>query len=131
VECLQIVFLYKSPLEFDIPRALRFNGAPISFPNAVGAADAVITKAGYGIVSDCLVQGTPIIYTERGQFPEYDVLVNTIQKELSSVFIDSKNFIAGNWGPSIRQVLSLPRRLPDIRIDGADVCARRIVDFLK
>ncbi|HYA41013.1 MAG TPA: hypothetical protein VEF34_06900 [Syntrophobacteraceae bacterium] len=32
--------------------------------------------------------------------------------------------------PSIRQVLSLPRRFPDIRIDGADVCAGRILDFL-
>ncbi|MGO9415030.1 MAG: hypothetical protein ACLP51_07815 [Syntrophobacteraceae bacterium] len=128
-----VVFLYKSPLEFGIPRALRFNGAPISFPDAVGAADAVITKAGYGIVSDCLVQGTPIIYTERGLFPEYDVLANTIQRELTSVFIDLKNFNAGNWEPAIRQVLSLslPRRLPDIRTDGADVCARRILDFLE
>ena len=126
-----IVFLYKSPLEFRIPGALGFNGATISFPDAVEAADAVITKPGYGIVSDCLAQATPIIYTERGLFPEYDVLVNTIQRELTSVFIDSKNFSAGNWEPSIRQILSLPRRLPDIRIDGADVCARRILDFIK
>jgi len=126
-----IVFLYKDPMEFGIPRAVRFNGAGVSFPDAVGAADAVITKPGYGIVSECLVQGTPIIYTERGLFPEYDVLVNTIRRELTSVFIDSKNFSAGNWGPSIRQVLSLPRKLPDIRTDGADVCARRILDFMK
>jgi len=125
-----IVFLYKSPLEFGIPRALRFDGAPVSFPDAVGAADAVITKPGYGTVSDCLAHGAPIIYTERGPFPEYDVLVNTIQRELASVFIDSKNFSAGNWEPSIMQVLSLPRRFPEIRIDGADVCAGRILDFL-
>ncbi|MCL5406007.1 MAG: hypothetical protein M1398_04690 [Deltaproteobacteria bacterium] len=126
-----VVFLYKSPLEFDIPGALRFDEAPISFPDAVGAADAVLTKPGYGIVSDCLALGTPVIYTERGLFAEYEVLVKTIESELTSVFIDSKNFSAGNWGPSIRQILSLPRRLPDIRIDGADVCAGRILDLLK
>lgn len=125
-----VVFLYKSPLEFDIPGALRIDGAPISWPDAVGAADAVITKPGYGIVSDCIAQGTPILYTERGLIPEYDVLVKAIERELSSIFIDSKNFSAGNWEPYIRQVLSLPRRLPDMRVDGADVCAGRILDFL-
>jgi L-arabinokinase len=125
-----IIFLYKSPMEFGIPGALRFDGTPISFPDAVGAADAVVTKPGYGIVSDCLAQGTPIIYTERGPFPEYGVLVNAIQRELTSVFIDSKNFSAGNWEPSIRQILSLPRRFPDIRTDGAEACAGKILGFL-
>ena len=126
-----IIFLYKSPLEFDVPGALKFDGAPISFADAVGAADAVLTKPGYGIVSDCLAQGAPIIYTERGPFPESEVLVKTIQGELTSVFVDSRNFGAGNWAPSIRQILALPRRAPNIRTDGAGVCARRILDFLK
>lgn len=126
-----IVFLYKSPLEFGIPGAVKVNDAALSFPDAVGAADAVITKPGYGIVSDCLAQGTPMIYTERGPFVEYPVLVDTIQRELASVFIDSKDFRAGKWGDSIRHVLSLPRRLSDIRGDGADVCAQKIIDIVK
>lgn len=122
------VFLYKGPMEFDIPGALKLDEAPISFPDAVGAADAVLTKPGYGIVSECLAQGTPIIYTERGDMVEYDVLVDTIERELASVFIDSQNFNAGNWEPSIRKALSLPRRVPERRVDGADVCAQRILD---
>ncbi len=121
------VFLYKGPMEFDIPGAVKLDEAPISFPDAVGAADAVLTKPGYGIVSECLAQSTPIIYTERGDMVEYDVLVDTIEQELTSVFIDSRNFNAGNWEPSIRKALSLPRRAPARRVDGADVCAQRIL----
>ena len=77
---------------------------------------------GYGIVSDCIAQGTPIIYTERGVIAEYVVLVDAIERELTSVFISSKDFSAGNWEPSIRRALSLPRRSSDMRVDGADVC---------
>ncbi|MDR3569939.1 MAG: hypothetical protein P4L43_18105 [Syntrophobacteraceae bacterium] len=126
-----IVLLYKSPMKFDVAGAICLDGAPVSFADVVGASDAVLTKPGYGIVSDCLAQGTPIIYTERGQLSEYDVLVETINRELTSVFIDSKNFRAGNWAPSIAQILAMERRAPDLRIDGADVCAARIVSIRK
>jgi L-arabinokinase len=126
-----IVLAYKGPMELDVPGALRLDGAPVSFADVVGAADSVLTKPGYGIVSDCLAQGTPIIYTERGLFSEYPVLVDTIRRELTSVFIDSGNFMAGNWGPFIRQILGMERKLPDIRVDGATVCARTICGFLK
>lgn len=125
-----VVFLYKSPMEFPVPGAIRLDGAPVSFPDVVGAADAVLTKPGYGIVSDCLAQATPMIYTERGLFPEYEVLVQAIESNLASVFIDSDNFNTGNWLPSINRILSLPRRVPDIAIDGAQICARKILKAL-
>ncbi|MGC9195646.1 MAG: hypothetical protein ACP5IL_09355 [Syntrophobacteraceae bacterium] len=125
-----IVFLYKSPMEFRVPGAISLDGAPVSFPDVIGTADAVLTKPGYGIVSDCLAQATPMIYTERGLFSEYDVLVQTIESELPSIFIDSADFNAGNWEPSISRILSLPHRVPDIRIDGAEICARKILKSL-
>jgi L-arabinokinase len=125
-----IVFLYKSPMEFGVPGAIKLDGAPVTFPDVVGAADAVLTKPGYGIVSDCLAQATPIIYTERGLFSEYEVLVEAIESKLSSVFIDSGNFKAGNWQPSINRILSMPRRVPDIEIEGAQICARKILKYL-
>ena len=35
----------------------------------------VLTKPGYGIVSDCIGCSTRIVYTDRGDFPEYPVMV--------------------------------------------------------
>ncbi len=126
-----IVFLYKSPMKFDLPGALNLEASGISFPEAVGAADAVLTKPGYGIISDCIAHATPMIYTERGRFIECEVLVETIRSQLPSVFIDSKDFSSGNWENSIRQILSLPRGVRSARIDGADVCARKILALLE
>lgn len=126
-----VVFLYKSPMEFAVPGAINLDEARVSFPEGVEAADAVLTKPGYGIVSDCLARAKPVIYAERGMLAEYRVLVKTIESELTSVFIDSKSFEEGNWAPSIREILSLPRRFPAIPLNGAEVCASKILDFLK
>ena len=38
-------------------------------------SDVVMTKPGYGIVSECLANGTALLYTARGRFAEYPVLV--------------------------------------------------------
>ena len=40
------------------------------------AADVVVTKPGYGIIAECLANDTAIVYTSRGEFAEYDVLVD-------------------------------------------------------
>ncbi len=126
-----ITFFYKSPTKFPLPGARSIDGTEISYVDAVAAADAVITKPGYGIVSDCLAHGTPIIYTDRGPFPEYEILVETIRRELTCVYIDRVDFLAGNWHEAIRKILALPRKQPAIKMDGADQCARKILDFLK
>lgn len=126
-----VSFFYKSPTKFPLPGARAIDGLAISYVDAVAAADAVITKPGYGIVSDCLAHGAPMIYTDRGRFPEYDILVETIRRELTSIHIEMKDFLAGNWEDAIRRVLALPRKVPGIRIDGADQCVGKILEFLK
>ncbi len=125
-----VTFIYKSPLEFPLRGARKIDGVDVSYPDAVAVSDAVITKPGYGIVSECLANGTPMVYTERGRFPEYDVLVEAIKAELTSVYIDSKDFLEGNWEPAIRRILSLPRRVSNVRMDGADVCAKKILEIV-
>ena len=48
----------------------------IRYEDLVGAAEAVVTKPGYGIISEAIANDTAILYTARGHFPEYDVLVS-------------------------------------------------------
>ena len=37
--------------------------------------DVIVTKPGYGIISECIAASRPIFYTSRGNFREYDILV--------------------------------------------------------
>ena len=47
----------------------------------VAAADVVVSKPGYGIVSECAAHRTPLLYTSRGRFAEYDVMVTEMPKD--------------------------------------------------
>jgi len=50
------------------------------FVDLLRSVDTVITKPGYGIVSDCLANRTPVLYTSRGEFAEYACLVEGLER---------------------------------------------------
>jgi L-arabinokinase len=100
------------------------------YEDLVRAVDIVVTKPGYGIVSECIANDTAILYTSRGRFPEYDVLVTGMQRCTRSQFIPQEALLSGDWGPYITRLLAA--RAPDQRpaIDGARVAAEMIVQML-
>ena len=111
-------------------RAICLDDLPLSYADVVGAVDGVITKPGYGIVSDCLAHGTPVIYVDRGFFAEYDILVQEMGKQLSTVYLSSPDFYAGRWQAAIQALEKLPRVTPTLPCNGAEVCAEIILNFL-
>lgn len=124
------IFLYKHPLRLRARNSLSLDELDVSYADAVAAVDGVITKPGYGIVADCLVHGTPVIYTDRGLFLEYDILVNEMSTHLATVYLPSPDLYAGRWQGAIEQLERLPRRAPSLPANGAEVCARAIVNIL-
>src|SRR5687767_9827573 len=71
----------------------------VRYEDLVGAAEAVVTKPGYGIIADSIANDTAILYTSRGHFPEYDVLVEEMPKYLRNAFISHDDLFAGKWDP--------------------------------
>ncbi len=74
------VFFFKHPLKLSFSNGRSLDAFTPSYPDVVAAMDGVVTKPGYGIVSDCLAHAVPMVYTDRGPFPEYDVLVHDIKR---------------------------------------------------
>lgn len=109
-------------------RAVTLNG--FSYEDLVAHADAVITKPGYGIVSDCLANRTPVLYTARGQFAEYGPLVAGLERFGVAAFIGNEDLLAGNWRGSLDALLRLPRTWPDLPANGAEVAARILRAYL-
>ena len=70
--------------------------AGVRYEDLVGAADAVVTKPGYGIVSEAIANDTAMLYTARGHFPEYDVIVRELPQYVRSAFIDNNDLFAGS-----------------------------------
>jgi len=96
--------------------------------SAVAAADAVITKPGYGIVSECLAHRIPVVYTSRGEFAEYGPLVEGLRRYTAATFISNEDLLAGRWEASLRKVVGAP--LPGERLEatGAAVAARTLLE---
>jgi hypothetical protein len=125
------VFFFKHPLKLSFANGRSLDAFALSYPDVVAAMDGVVTKPGYGIVSDCLAHGAPMVYTDRGPFPEYDILVREIERHLTNTYLPSPDLYAGSWAGALREIARQPRRYPQIRNDGAAVCAESIVNTLQ
>jgi len=101
----------------------------LDYADLVAAADVVVTKPGYGIVSDAVAAGTPVVYTDRGDFPEYPIMVAQMPRYLACAFVAQDDLAAGRLGPALASVLEQSRPQPPA-LDGAQRSARRLLETL-
>ncbi|MGE0591959.1 MAG: hypothetical protein AB7G23_02400 [Vicinamibacterales bacterium] len=102
----------------------------VRYEDLVAAAEAVVTKPGYGIISECIANDAAILYTSRGHFPEYDVLVEEMPKHTRAAFISHDDLFDGRWEPHLDKLLAKakPKKKPET--DGADVAAEILLKAL-
>jgi L-arabinokinase len=93
------------------------------YEDLVRAADVVVTKPGYGIVSESIANDAALLYTSRGRFAEYDLFVREMPRYLRTQFIDQSDLFSGNWAPPLEKLLSQPAPPENPRLDGASVAA--------
>ena len=101
------------------------------YEDLVRAVDVVVTKPGYGIISECVANDTAILYTSRGDFREYQVLVHAMPKYLRSAFIDHADLFSGNWRPHLDALLAQPGPATKPAVNGAEVAADILLNTLR
>lgn len=98
----------------------------LRYEDLVAAVDVVVTKPGYGIIAECLANGPAILYTSRGRFPEYDVLVDAMPRLLRCAFIEQTDLLAGRWRDGLLRAINAPAPAATPPTDGAEVIAGMI-----
>lgn len=109
--------------ERDAPKGLRYE-------DLVAAADVVVSKPGYGIVSECIANETALLYTDRGRFIEYDVFVDGMPRVLRCRHISQQDLLAGRWADAVDELIAQPPPPERPRVDGADVAAQKIFSWM-
>jgi len=104
--------------------------AGIRYEDLVGAAEAVVTKPGYGIISEAIANDAALLYTSRGHFPEYDILVEEMPKYVRNAFISQDDLFSGKWEPHIDKLLAQPKIKKKPETNGADVAAEILLKAL-
>ena len=97
--------------------------AGVRYEDLVAAADVLVTKPGYGIISEAIANDTAVLYTSRGHFPEYDVIVEEMPKYLRSAFISHDDLFAGKWETHLDKLRAQPKLKKKPETNGADVAA--------
>jgi hypothetical protein len=91
------------------------------------SADAIIAKMGYGVFSESLLNGLPLIYLPRDDFAEFPVLDAEAKRLVSGVCVDTREFCGLEWTGLLDGVVDNNRMKP-VGGDGARMCAEAIIN---
>lgn len=104
----------------------ELDAAGFRYEDLVAAVDVVVTKPGFGIIAECLANRTAMLYTSRGTFREYDVMVAQMPRFLRCEFIDQGSLLGGRWRAALDRLMQQPAPPERPATNGADVVAAMI-----
>jgi L-arabinokinase len=99
----------------------------VSYVDLMAACDAVVTKPGFGIVSDALVNRVPVLYSDRGEFREYGVLSRALRTYGRAKYIPRPALVNGMLGPYLDALMDIDRPWTLMDISGAEVIAKHVL----
>jgi hypothetical protein len=102
----------------------------VRYEDLVAASDVVVTKPGYGIIAECISAGTAILYTSRGVFREYDLLVDRMPRVLRCRYISPDDLFAGRWRAALEAVLAQPPPPETMPVNGAETVSKILSGML-
>jgi L-arabinokinase len=122
-------FFTVHPLAWSRRNIHMLHREQLPFSDIVASVDAVVSKPGFGILSDCVVNRKPLIYADRSDFPEFAVLEAAIRRYLKHVHIPASDLYRGDIAPSLARIWDRPEPGETLPHGGDLIAARRIVGF--
>jgi len=121
-------FLTVHPLGWNRSNIHAIAREQASFSDVLASSDAAISKPGFGILSDCVVNNKPLIYADRENFLEYPILEEAIRKYLKHVHIPAEYLYRGDFESSLRAVETAADPPQSLDAGGDEIAARRIIN---
>lgn len=92
-------FIFLSGKDKREGNLIFFSDRSAAHEDLVAVSDAVITKPGYGISAEAILNATPMIYTSRGKFAEYEPLVEELKRYIPASYISHDELFNGGLKP--------------------------------
>ncbi|MDX2101491.1 MAG: hypothetical protein SF002_03005 [Alphaproteobacteria bacterium] len=102
----------------------------VSFLDCLASVDALITKPGYGSFVEAACHGVPVLYADRGDWPDQPALSSWLHRHTPAACIERAALDSGAFAPELRALLTTPRR-PPAAAPGAEQAADLIADRLR
>ena len=124
-------FLTVLPLAWERRNIHPIDRSAIPFSEVLASSDAVISKPGYGILSECAVNRKPLIYAERADFMEYAILETAIRRHLRHLHIPAEKLYRGELREALNEIWEVPEAQESLQAGGDVIAARRVLDLLE
>lgn len=99
------------------------------YPDLIASSDCVVAKPGYGVVSECMINRTSLVYLPRENFAEYRALEEGIETWGAGVRLSAEEFTALDWTEALDSAAGISP--PIVSDDGAKFCAGTIEQHFK
>jgi L-arabinokinase len=127
----EYVFLTVRPLEWPGKNFRSIDRHQVSFSDVIASCDFVVSKPGYGILSECVVNEKPLVYAERTDFREYPILEKALKKYLKHQHIPAVEIYRGNLAPYLDAIQKSPPATESLNSGGDVLAAARMLEFLR
>lgn len=112
------------------PDIRSFESLGLQFTDLLASVDAVIGKLGYGTVSECACNGTPLLYMPRRDWPEEKVLAEWLAMHGRCAPVDLADVARGDLGGALDALWALPAP-PRPQPTGAEQAARLLAQRIR
>jgi hypothetical protein len=118
-----------APLGWDRPNMHMIDRDTFGIPETFATVDIVLSKPGYGVLSECVVNQKPLIYVERENFREYPIMEAAIHQHLQYQHLPAADLYAGQLREALEGVENAPPPREKLSGDGGDRAAARILSY--
>lgn len=129
-ELKEYEFFTVHPLEWNRGNIHAVRRERVLFSDVLASVDVVVSKPGFGLLSECVVNRKPLVYADRTDFREYAVLVREMPRYLKCRHVPTERLYAGDLGDALARIARDPEPAETLEAGGAAVAASRIVRFL-
>lgn len=120
-------FFTVAPLQWAGPNFHCVDRSRISYSDVLASCDAVLTKPGFGVLSECAVNDKPMIYVERTEFREYPILESAVKRYFRNVHLPAEDLYRGNLRSALESIESAVRPGERVPSGGDQQAARHIL----
>jgi uncharacterized protein (TIGR00661 family) len=107
IDVSKVKFLVSSNAELPFGNVVKIPNNETETQNYIAMCDLVVSKTGYGTVSEAVRARIPMFLLKREGFKEDELIGNTVEEMGIGKFISEKSFLDGDWVSDLNSNLNL------------------------
>jgi len=121
-------WLISDSWQVEHPDVSPLSQTGLMFTDLLASCDGVLGKCGYGTVTECVINGTPLLYIPRPDWPEESSLLDWLERYQAAVRVEPEQLESGKLSEPVERALGLD--VAACVSNGAEQVAEALAGFI-